>query len=288
MKVIKITPRGFCPGVVNAIKIVNDVINNPIYPRPITVLGMIVHNRFVVDDLTRKGVITLEYREKTRLELVDEIVEGTVIITAHGVSTKVIEKLKSKNINVVDATCKDVVKTKNLIIEYLDKDYTIIYIGKHGHPEAEGIIGLSDNIHLIENIDDLHELPSMGNSIFVTNQTTFSTRDLDHLLFEIKEMYPHAIITDEICDSTRLRQEAIIEQNKNVDLCFIVGDKRSNNTNALAKISINETNTPTILIESVEDIIDSMLINVNTVSVSSGASTPTQITNAVISYLESK
>jgi len=287
MKVVLITPRGFCPGVVNAMKIVRETINDINTPKPITILGMIVHNQFVVDDFSLEGVITIDNPKLTRLELAQQIKEGTVIITAHGVSDHVFEYLNNRGIHVVDATCKDVKKTRDLIKDYLKLDYEILYIGKRNHPESEGVCGLSSNIHLCETIDDLHHIHFKSNKLFVTNQTTFSVKDVEEFLTEIKIKYPNAIISDEICSSTRLRQEAIIQFNQNVDVCFIVGDKRSNNTKNLAKISQEVTHTQTYLIESKDDITKEMLQGCETVSVSSGASTPTRITREVIEFLKS-
>jgi len=121
--------------------------------------------------------------------------------------------------------------------------------------------------------------------IFVTNQTTLSVKDLDRLFLAIKEKYPKAIISDEICNATRKRQEAIINQNSEVDLCVIVGDKLSNNTKNLAKIANQFAKVNTIMIESLADLDVSILKNVTLVSVSSGASTPTWVTNEVIHFL---
>ncbi|MGD9910079.1 MAG: 4-hydroxy-3-methylbut-2-enyl diphosphate reductase [Candidatus Izemoplasmatales bacterium] len=286
MKVIKITPRGFCPGVVSAIKIVNDAISDPSIPRPIQILGMIVHNHYVVDDFTSKGVITLDKTMASRHELLQMVKSGTVIITAHGVSDDIFDSLIKKNIHVIDATCKDVLRTKNLVLEQLSKNAEVIYIGKKNHPETEGVISLSSHIYLVESLEDVAQLPYFKEDVFITNQTTFSLRDIDSITKALLERFPEATVADEICDSTRLRQEAIIEQNKDVDLCFIVGDPRSNNTRNLAKISAETTHTKTIQIESVDDIVEEMLVGVKTVSVSSGASTPTYITKQVIAYLE--
>ena len=127
MKVTGIVPRGYCKGVIRAINIVKETIENP---GPITVLGMIVHNQFIVDALKKRGAITVEDATKTRMELLDEINEGTVIITAHGAGDCVIEKAKSKGLNVVDATCLDVIKTHTLIKEQLKEGKNVLYIGK--------------------------------------------------------------------------------------------------------------------------------------------------------------
>ena len=158
MQVLPITPRGYCPGVVKAIDIVNKAIENKTLPRPIYILGMIVHNRFVVDDFTNKGVITLNEAGKTRLELLDSVHEGTIIITAHGTEDAVFNKIKEKGLTMINATCKDVAKTHDLIKEYLLKDYEILFIGKNHHPETEGALGISPRIQLIESLEDVEKL----------------------------------------------------------------------------------------------------------------------------------
>ena len=286
MKVIPITPRGYCPGVVKAIDIVNKAVADPRIPRPIYILGMIVHNRFVVDDFTAKGVITLSSPGKTRLELLDLIDSGTVIITAHGTEDAVIAKIKAKGLHLINATCKDVQKTHDLIKDYLSEGFDVLFIGKKGHPETEGAMGIGASVRLIETLADIDSLGPLAPKLFVTNQTTLSLKDLDQLLTVLKSKYPQAVISDEICNSTRIRQEALLALNQAVDLCLVIGDPHSNNTQSLAKLSQIETKTDTRLIESLEDLDIGWLKDVETISVTSGASTPTAITNAVIDYLK--
>ncbi len=286
MKVITITPRGYCPGVVKAIDIVNKAIADPSIPRPIYVLGMIVHNRFVVEGFSNQGVITLDQKGKTRLELLDLVDSGTIIITAHGTDDAVIEKAKAKGLHVINATCKDVQKTHDLIREHLRLGYHVLFIGKKGHPETEGSLGISDKVHLIETTEDLMSMPTVAGPLFVTNQPTLSIRDLSSILGSIQKRYPSALIAEEICNSTRVRQEALFSYNQDVDLCFVVGDRHSNNTQSLARLSETWTKTKTRLIESVEDIDPAWLMGVQSVSITSGASTPTPITQGVIDYLK--
>ncbi|MCK4551885.1 MAG: 4-hydroxy-3-methylbut-2-enyl diphosphate reductase [Tenericutes bacterium] len=284
MKVISITPRGYCKGVIKAISAVKNAIKNPEIKKPIYVLGYIVHNKFVVNDLKDSGVITLDDTKTSRIDLIDEILDGTVVLSAHGTDPSVKEKLKEKNIPYIDATCEDVEKTFDLIKNYDKLGYFIIYIGKHNHPEANAAVSLSKNIVLVETIDDIPN--NIKDPVFVTNQTTFSFIEIEHIIDEIISIYPNTLISEEICSATSQRQSAIIKYNKKVDLCYIVGDPRSNNSKNLAIISRNITNTKTFLIESVSDIDINDLIDISTVSVSSGASTPTYLTNEVIEFLK--
>ena len=284
MKVISITPRGFCKGVTKAIKAVKNAVNNPMTKKPIYVLGYIVHNKYVVDELTGLGVITLDDSKTSRIDLAKSVHQGTVILSAHGTDESVKTILESKNVDVIDATCEDVLVTFNLIKNYSKQEYHTFYIGKKDHPEALAALSLTEHISLIENI---HTIPNhIERPIFITNQTTYSMTEIKPIIDKIIDMYPQSVLSEEICNATRLRQSAIIDQNEDVDLCYVVGDTRSNNTKNLVFISETVTKTPTKLIQSVDDINDLDLKNIKTVSVSSGASTPSYLTKAVIDYLK--
>ncbi|MDT8336684.1 MAG: 4-hydroxy-3-methylbut-2-enyl diphosphate reductase [Candidatus Izemoplasmatales bacterium] len=285
MIVKKITPRGFCKGVYNAIELVKKSLNDPTFPRPIYVLGFIVHNKHVVDDLTKAGAITLDDRLTSRLELVKDIKKGTIILSAHGTDEEVKRQILKNDVTLIDATCNDVYQTHDSIKEYLSKGYNIIYIGKTNHPETNASISLSPKITLIESLDDLDNI-TLKEPIFVTNQTTFSINDILPIHEKIKSLYQDVIISEEICNATRFRQNAIIKGNEGVDLCYVVGDPRSNNSKNLVKISEELTQTKTYLIQSVKDIDIRDLSNVSVVSVSSGASTPNYLTEKVINFLE--
>ncbi len=284
MKVISITPRGYCKGVTKAIAAVRKAVADNTVDKPIYILGYIVHNKYVVEEMTKLGVITLDDRKKTRLELVDEISNGTVVLSAHGTNPMVKEKLSKKQINFIDATCEDVEKTFDLIKKHEKAGYHILYIGKLNHPEANAAISLAHDITLVVDADNIPL--GIKKPIFVTNQTTFSLIEIKGIIDSIIHIYPNTLISEEICNATRLRQTAILETNKSVDLCYIVGDPRSNNTKNLALISENITKTKTLLIESVDDINPLDLVNVNTISVSSGASTPNYLTKKVIDFLK--
>ena len=281
MKVKAIVPRGYCKGVVHAIKTVCD---NASSDQPIYILGMIVHNQYIVDALKLKNVHTIEMPKATRLQLLEQIDHGTIVITAHGASKEVFSKAKAKGLNVIDATCSDVYRTHKLIHEKLDEGFEIIYIGKNGHPEAEGAIAINPNrIHLIEKKEDVDKL-EQGKNYCLTNQTTMSLYDVINICEYTKEKLEHVLIEKEICNATKIRQEAINNIEEDIDVVFIVGDPNSNNTRKLAQIAGDKINT-VYMIESVQDIQVDMLLDKNHAAVSSGASTPTYLTNQVIQYL---
>jgi len=285
MKTLKIAPRGYCHGVVNAINTITNL-SNLSTKTPIYILGMVIHNKGIVDSFSNMGFITLYDIHKTRLQLLDEIDSGTVIFTAHGVSPEVYGKAISKGLTIIDTTCKDVAKSQEIIKEYVMNDYCVIYVGIHNHPESESVKGISKRVHVIENIEELKRLNLTSKKIALTNQTTMSIFDIYQIFEEAKKLYKDIDVVDEICNSTRIRQEAILNQDKSVDHCFIVGDKLSNNSNKLLDVSINQAKIDATLIETIEDIDIELLKQYNSVSVSSGASTPTKVTNEVIEFLE--
>lgn len=285
MQVISIRPRGFCPGVARAIRLVETALNDPTIKRPLLILGMIVHNSHVVKELEKKGAITLDEPGKTRLELLESVKEGTVVITAHGASDDVMARIKAKGLDVIDATCKDVTRTHEAIKRHLDATEQVLFVGKRHHPETEAILAISPEILLVDPSESDQSFPSSDKAIYVTNQTTLSQTELERIFNRLRDTYPDLLIENELCDSTRIRQEAILIHNRGVDLCYIVGDPRSNNTQSLVELSREKTKVPTYLIESVADINPLHLVGIDRVSVSSGASTPPEITEEVITYL---
>src|SRR5437588_799351 len=152
MKVVSITPRGFCYGVVDAVEIAKKVASDPNVPRPIYVLGQLVHNRHLVERLDQYGIISLENTD-SRLDLLDTIDHGTVVFTAHGVSPQVKARARAKGLNCVDTTCPDVDRTHVLIRRLVAEGYDILYVGRKGHPEPEGAIGEApEHVFLIQDI----------------------------------------------------------------------------------------------------------------------------------------
>lgn len=288
MEVVKITPRGYCYGVVDAIQMAKEVVKQPesAFPRPIYILGLIVHNRHVVDNLRDEyGIISLDGPD--RLQLLDQIDHGTVIFTAHGVSPAVKEKARAKGLTCVDATCPDVTRTHELIKGLADRGYHIIYIGKAGHPEPEGAMGEAPGrVHLVETEADVDALHLPDGPVAVTTQTTLSQWDTAELIEYIQSRYPHVEVHNEICFATQSRQEAAVQQARDVDLVFVVGDPRSNNSNRLVQVVNERAGKPAYLIDSVEEIDPAWLVGVTKVGVTSGSSTPTHLTREVIRFLE--
>ena len=280
MQVKAITPRGYCKGVVRAIEIAKNAQNEQ---QPIYILGMIVHNQYIVDALKERGIQTIDIPGQTRLELLDQIQHGTVIVTAHGASDQVLKKKKNKGLNVIDASCLDVIKTHDLIKEKLNERYDILYIGKKGHPEAEGAISIDEKrVHLITSKNDI-QMMDPNKHYVMTNQTTMSLYDVYDLCEYAKTILPHVTIEKETCTATKIRQEAIKNMEEDIDIVFIVGDPHSNNTQKLASIASEKKEVH--MIESLDDLNINWLKGKKKAAVSSGASTPTYLTNQVIEFL---
>jgi 4-hydroxy-3-methylbut-2-en-1-yl diphosphate reductase len=285
MKVIKIAPRGYCYGVVDAMVIARNAALDKSLPRPIYILGMIVHNKHVTDAFEEEGIITLD--GKNRKDILEQVESGTVIFTAHGISPEVRELAKQKGLVTIDATCPDVTKTHDLIRQKETEGYTVIYIGKKGHPEPEGAVGVAPHIvHLVEKTEDVENLTIQSDKIIVTNQTTMSQWDVSHIMDKIKEKYPHAEFHKEICLATQQRQEAVAEQAGNADVLIVVGDPRSNNSNRLAQVSEEIAYTKAYRIADISELELDWIKDAKTVAVTAGASTPTPITKEVITFLE--
>ncbi|UXU79391.1 4-hydroxy-3-methylbut-2-enyl diphosphate reductase [Mammaliicoccus sciuri] len=287
MEIIKITPRGYCYGVVDAMVIARNASLDKSLPRPIYILGMIVHNKHVTDAFESGGIITLD--GPNRLKILEQIDEGTVIFTAHGVSPEVKRRAKEKGLVCIDATCPDVDNTHQLIREVKSNGYHVIYIGKKGHPEPEGAVGVApDIVHLVQTLEDIDALPEelLNQKLIVTNQTTMSQWDVKHLIDELKVKYPHIEIHEEICLATQVRQEAVATQADQADLLIVVGDPKSNNSNRLAQVSKEIAHTNAYRIADLSELKLEWLQDVESVAVTAGASTPTPIVKEVIDYIK--
>ncbi|MCR8850615.1 4-hydroxy-3-methylbut-2-enyl diphosphate reductase [Rossellomorea sp. SC111] len=285
MDIIKITPRGYCYGVVDAMVIARNAALDKSLPRPIYILGMIVHNKHVTDAFEEDGIITLD--GSNRKEIIEQVNEGTVIFTAHGVSPEVKEIAKQKGLITLDATCPDVTKTHDLIRAKEAEGYDVIYIGKKGHPEPEGAVGVApDIVHFVETAEDVEKLSIDNEKIIVTNQTTMSQWDVLDTMDKVKEMYPHVELHKEICLATQVRQEAVAEQAGDADVLIVVGDPKSNNSNRLAQVSKDIAGTPAHRISDISELDIEWIKDASVVAVTAGASTPTPIVKEVIKFLE--
>jgi len=283
MEVLRITPRGYCHGVVDAFRIAKRVREGT--QGPVYMLGQLVHNTHATDDLQEQGIKLVD--PPNRLAGLEQINEGTVIFTAHGVSPQVKARAAEKGLNAVDATCSDVVRTHELVILLAEQGYDVVYIGRKGHPEPEGVMGEAPGkVHLVQDFEDIEALQIENPRVAVTCQTTLSLWDTDELINRVRERYPQAEVHNEICRATQERQEAAVEAAKEVDLVIVVGSPRSSNSLRLVEVVKKLGGKPAHLVNDLEDIRPEWFTGIRKVGVTSGASTPSQLTRRVIEYLE--
>ncbi len=283
MEVIRITPRGYCHGVVDAFRIARRVREET--EGPVHMLGQLVHNTHATDDLQRQGVSLVD--PPNRLQGLEQISGGTVIFTAHGVSPQVKARAAEKGLRAVDATCSDVVRTHELVVQLAGRGYDVVYIGRKGHPEPEGVIGEAPGrVHLVQDFDDIDALEISNERVAVTCQTTLSVWDTDDLIARVRQRWPHAEVHNEICRATQERQEAAVEAAKQVDMVIVVGSPRSSNSQRLVEVVRKLAGKPAHLVNDLDDLRIEWFAGVRRVGVTSGASTPSQLTRKVIEHLE--
>jgi 4-hydroxy-3-methylbut-2-enyl diphosphate reductase len=283
MEVVKITPRGYCHGVVDAFRIARRVREET--AGPVHMLGMLVHNTHATDDLQQQGIALVD--QPDRLAGLSQITGGTVIFTAHGVSPQVKQRAVELGLTPVDATCSDVVRTHELVADLAQKGYDVVYIGRKGHPEPEGVVGEAPGkVFLVQEPEDIDALDLKSDRIAVTCQTTLSVWDTEDLIGRVKARYPQAEVHNEICRATQERQEAAVEAAQHVDLVIVVGSPRSSNSLRLVEVVKKLANKPAYLVDSLEEVDVRWFAGARKVGVTSGASTPSQLTRRVIEYLE--
>ncbi|ARU91459.1 4-hydroxy-3-methylbut-2-enyl diphosphate reductase [Spiroplasma clarkii] len=288
MKVIKVTPRGFCLGVVRSIKMAQNAVKQ--YPnQKIFMIGMLVHNKIIVNELKNLGIQVLDDWKKSRYDLVNSIPENSVVIfSAHGTDPKVVELALQRNLTCIDTKCEWVLETEVLIQEHLAKSYEIIFIGKTNHPETVALTSLDpQHIHLVTSLAEVALLNLTSAKIFITNQTTLSIIDTNLIYQAILKKYPQAVAKNDICQATLVRQQAVLDLNpEEIDLLYVVGDERSNNTLKLVELAQTK-GIKAIRIDSKADIDVKQIYQLNTIAVTAGASTSSIIQNEVINYLQS-
>ena len=287
-KISKITPRGFCKGVTDAWAVSKKMAK--FYPNQKKyMIGWLVHNKSIIEELEKSGIETIDDTNISRYEIIDNLnadKETIIIFSAHGTDPKAINLAKEKGFQVVDATCIYVTDTHEIIREKLKENKIIIFIGVKNHPETKSSLSLDERIILVETPKDVDNLILDKNSqIFVTNQTTISVYDFYYVTKKLKEKFKNIEFKNDICNATKERQEAVINMDKSIDLLIVVGDKKSNNSKKLVDIG-KEKQVESYLVSSEMDINKDWIKNKKHIGVTSGCSTPTQITNKVISFLE--
>jgi len=273
-------PRGFCAGVVRAIDIVRIALET--FGAPIYVRKEIVHNRYVVDELSAKGAVFVDS--------VEEVPNGErVIYSAHGVSPEVREASKKRELRVIDATCPLVTKVHVEAVKYAREGYSIILIGHRDHDEVIGTLGEAPLVTQV--VGTATEVETLAvadpNKVAYITQTTLSLDETKDIITALKEKFPnirgpHA---QDICYATENRQVAVKHVAEDADLLLVVGSDNSSNSNRLVEVARN-LGRPSHLIENFRAIAPEWLEEVRTVAVTAGASAPECLVEEVVTFLQ--
>jgi 4-hydroxy-3-methylbut-2-enyl diphosphate reductase len=282
MDILLANPRGFCAGVDRAITIVNRALE--LFGPPIYVRHEVVHNRYVVDDLARRGAVFVD-------QLCEVPDDSVVIFSAHGVSTEVAMEAKARKLQVFDATCPLVTKVHLEVAKYAEQNVNAVLIGHTGHPEVEGTMGRyhSDKgqIHLIENTDDVLKLnASLDEPLAYVTQTTLSMDDTAQIIDALRARFPkiEGPRKDDICYATQNRQDAVKILSARCDLMIVVGSPNSSNSNRLRELA-ERMGVNAHLIDDAKELKASWLDGCQTIGVTAGASAPEVLISEVISKL---
>lgn len=279
MKILLANPRGFCAGVRMAIEVVDEVLRAR--GAPVYVFHEIVHNRHVVDDFKRRGVIFVDS--------IEEIPIGAVVVfSAHGISPQVRLQAQARKLQQVDATCPLVTKVHNEVLRYARDGHHIIFIGHRNHQEAIGTVGEAPGrITVIESEDEVDSLdfPDSTRLAYVT-QTTLSVTDANRVVDALRARFPHikAPPKEDICYATTNRQEAVNTLAGQADLVLVIGSQSSSNSNRLVDRA-RDAGTPAFLIDDESELKDEWFDNVETVLVTAGASAPEHLVENLIGRL---
>ena len=270
MEIIRAKYMGFCFGVLEAINVCNSLVEEK---GKKYILGMLVHNKQVVEDMQRKGFRLVT--EEELLQDVDSLEENDiVVIRAHGTSKKVHEKLKERKVKVFDATCIFVNKIRQEIEIANEKGYSILFMGDRNHPEVKGVISFADDIQIFESYEEATKLKiDLDKTYLLSTQTTLNKRKFEEVKKFFKENYKNVIIFDKICGATAVRQKAVEDLAVKVELMIVVGDTKSSNTKKLYEIS-KKLNDNTYLIENEEQLDLDIFSGKKVVGITAGASTP--------------
>lgn len=289
MQIVKISPRGFCSGVVNAWKIVVETTKNFPHSR-IFMLGLFVHNKKMIEEIKTPNLFVLDDSKTSRYELVyslDFQPGDILIMSAHGTDDKTVRLAKEKGFKIVDTTCKYVYNTHDVIRDALKNNKTVIYLGIKNHPESLAATSIDKNIIFVSNENELRNLSYLFDKpILVTNQTTLSVYDLKNYYDFIKTHFKNYELRNDLCTATQERQEALINLKTKLNVLIVVGDEKSNNSQQLLKIGYYKKIERCYLINDVEQLKTIHFNHDDVIGITSGASTPTKVTNEIIKYLE--
>jgi 4-hydroxy-3-methylbut-2-enyl diphosphate reductase len=276
MEVILARPRGFCAGVVRAIKTVERALK--LYDSPVYVLHEIVHNRHVVRDLRDRGARFVE-------ELEEVPVGSVTIFSAHGVATEVVEHADRLDLRIIDATCPLVTRVHLQAQRYSRKGMEVIIIGHPGHPEVEGTRGRIDGpVHVLSTTEEVEQLKVNNPELLAyVTQTTLSLDDTRQVIDILQERFPAITGPNlrDICYATQSRQNTVRKLAADIDLLLVVGARNSSNSNRLREVG-GYNGLPSYLIEDAEEMDPTWFNDRKNVGITAGASTPEILVQEVV------
>ena len=272
-------PRGFCAGVDRAIEIVERAIAQ--FGAPIYVRHEIVHNRYVVDELSAKGAIFVE-------DLAEVPAGSHLVFSAHGVSRAVKSEAEQRGLQVFDATCPLVTKVHVEVAKMREEGLEIVMIGHHGHPEVEGTMGQSDDgMYLIETIEDVEQLNVRNpERLAYVTQTTLSVDDTADIIDALKRRFPNVAEPKkgDICYATTNRQQAVKFMAPQVDLLIVVGSPSSSNSSRLREVA-EKNGVESYMVDDASQIDPAWIEGKRRIGVTAGASAPEVLVQQLIERL---
>ena len=264
---------GFCFGVKRALKMVEDNLQR--FKKPIKMYGYLVHNEYVVNELVEKGIEIID-----SLKNVDK---GTLIITAHGISPKIKDKLKkNKNLNLLDTTCPMVLKTQDIARNFVNNNIKVIIFGDYKHQEVLGINGAADDKAIIfSSNEEFLKIKFDKNKIYgLISQTTQDFKKFQDIK-KIAQKMNNIEVADTVCKTTQIKQREIMDIARRNQVIFIIGSQMSANTKRLYQIS-SKINAQTYFIRDANDLDIKLFEKAEKIGIGAGASTPDWIINSVI------
>ena len=284
LKVYLASPRGFCAGVERAIEIVNRSLNK--YGKPVYVRHEIVHNKYVVEDLKKRGAIFVE-------EL-DEIKDKSrpVIFSAHGVPKSVPEDARIKNLSYIDATCPLVSKVHRESEQLFKNGFDIVLIGHKNHPEVIGTMGQLPEgaVKLIETTNDVEKIKidSFKKPLAYITQTTLSVDDTAEIILALKNKFPNIKepIKEDICYATTNRQNAVKSMASKCDMLFVIGSRNSSNSVRLVEVAKKSGCQKSMLIHSDQNLPIDEIKKCKNIGITSGASAPEELVQNLIRQIK--
>ncbi|MGI5402654.1 4-hydroxy-3-methylbut-2-enyl diphosphate reductase [Streptomyces sp. CA-135486] len=282
-RVLLAAPRGYCAGVDRAVIAVEKALEQ--YGSPIYVRHEIVHNKYVVQTLEKKGAIFVDETA--------EVPEGSIVMfSAHGVAPVVHEEAAERRLATIDATCPLVTKVHKEAVRFADEDYDILLIGHDGHEEVIGTSGEApDHITLVDGPEDVANVSVRDESKVVwLSQTTLSVDETMETVDKLKEKFPQLISppSDDICYATQNRQIAVKQMGAEADLVIVVGSKNSSNSVRLVEVALGAGARDAHLVDCADEIDQAWLDGASTVGVTSGASVPEVLVEGVLEWLSQR